>query len=208
MLALLAMLRAADAAHARDLRFGATVIGALCVVHRSVRRPEKPTAAAAIRHDRAVRRLMSSASAVLPMRFGITVTDAGELAPLLGDQAGAIVERLASVDGCVQMTLRVYRGAGRTQAPAAGGPGARYLARRGAEAAFVASARAELGDAVADEVVERHAVEPLLASVYHLVPREQAVAYRAGIRRVARAHPEVRVTASGPWAPYAFCAVG
>ncbi len=206
MLALVALLRADDAELARALGFGATVVRAACVVHRTVRRPDGPTAAAAIRHDRAVRRLMSRATAVLPMRLGVTVKDAGALPALLGSHDGAVAARLAAVEGRVQMTLRVYRGPGAARR-VTGGRGTRYLARRGAETAFVARARQELGAAVADEVIEHHSIEPLLASVYHLVDRGRAAAYRAGVRRVARAHPEVRVAASGPWAPYAFCAL-
>jgi len=43
----------------------------------------------------------------------------------------------------------------------------------------------------------------LLASVYHLVPRESLDAYQAAVTTAAR-NAGLRVTTSGPWPPYAF----
>jgi hypothetical protein len=42
-----------------------------------------------------------------------------------------------------------------------------------------------------------------IATVYHLVPRASAGAYRRALARAAAAEG-VRVVISGPWPPYAF----
>jgi hypothetical protein len=57
---------------------------------------------------------------------------------------------------------------------------------------------------VADERVQRHATPPLLASVYHLVPRSQRTQYRRRVARAAATLAPLRLTVSGPWPPYAF----
>ena len=49
----------------------------------------------------------------------------------------------------------------------------------------------------------RHERPPLLASVYHLVPRESLDAYQAAVTAAAR-EAGLRVSSSGPWPPYAF----
>ena len=53
---------------------------------------------------------------------------------------------------------------------------------------------------VRDERVERR---DTVATVYHLIPRGSATAYRAALGRAAAASA-TRVIVSGPWAPYAF----
>jgi len=50
---------------------------------------------------------------------------------------------------------------------------------------------------------QRHERPPLLASVYHLVPRDGLDAYRAALDAATR-KARVRVSSSGPWPPYAF----
>jgi hypothetical protein len=107
-------------------------------------------------------------------------------------------------------------GARRTATPAAGvaererareGPGARWLGerlrmRRVPEAAALSDATRPW---VKAERAERHDRPPLVGSVYHLVRREDARAYRAALAKaVASGHGGVRVETTGPWPPYAF----
>jgi hypothetical protein len=67
---------------------------------------------------------------------------------------------------------------------------------------------AAVTDATASHVrasrMERHDRPPLVASVYHLVPRKEARAYRSALTRAARQVSRVQVKVSGPWPPYAF----
>jgi hypothetical protein len=48
----------------------------------------------------------------------------------------------------------------------------------------------------------RHDTPPLLASVYHLIDRGAADAYRTAIE--AAPQSTARIVATGPWPPYAF----
>jgi hypothetical protein len=56
---------------------------------------------------------------------------------------------------------------------------------------------------IREERVEKHAA---LTTVYHLVPRSSAGAYRARIIGAATA-AGLQIVVSGPWPPYAFARV-
>lgn len=172
-------------------------------------------------HDAVVRRLATLTDAVLPARFGALASDDRDLCERIARAPGAVREALARVAGREQMILRVYAAAPATApapdaAPrataAAGdaGPGTRYLAARAevrraaADVAELAPLRAVFARFVADERIERHDTPPLMASVYHLVPRGAARDYQAAVEEAARPLPDVRVTVTGPWAAYAF----
>jgi hypothetical protein len=171
--------------------------------------PPRPTGTALRAHDATVRRLARGADAVLPFRFGTVVSGRDALRRLLAPRAAELRDALARVAGCEQMTLRVFgepaRERRRAPARRAGGPGARYLGARLREHAVpeIDPIRPALASFVRAERTERHRTPPLLASVYHLVERRRGAAYRAALRRAARAGG-VRLRVSGPWPPYAF----
>jgi hypothetical protein len=164
-------------------------------------------------HDAAVRRLAMGASALLPARFGSMAEDDGHLRDALRPRLEAFREGLRAVRGCEQMTLRFARlGAAPDAAPTpspAAGAGTRYLDARRASAGDpraipeVSRVLDALAPLVRGERWERHDRPPLLASVYHLVPRESIDRYRTAVASAAEA-AGVRVTSSGPWPPYAF----
>jgi Gas vesicle synthesis protein GvpL/GvpF len=176
------------------------------------------TTAALRRHDATLRRIAATVDAVLPIRFGSAVPDEDAAVRLLAPRALELAGRLAQVRGHEQMTLRVFgprrpsraraavpAKAGRTRL----GPGARYLVARrhlheGAAAPELDPIRPLLDGLVSDERVQRHATPPLLASVYHLVPRGRRKEYRARVARAAGQLAPLRLTVSGPWPPYAF----
>lgn len=175
---------------------------------------ERPTVSEATlrAHDAVVRRLADAVDAILPVRFGSLLTESS-LADLLRVRARELSEALVLVAGREQMTLRVLgdtpmTDVGGDDAPDDAGPGARYLAarraewRRAREAPELARLRPALARFVRAERVTRHDTPPLLASVYHLIDRGTAAAYRTVVER---AEPDaVRVVATGPWPPYAF----
>jgi hypothetical protein len=189
--------------------------------HLIVGRMDRPPAAAAavVRgHDATVRRIAAAVEAILPMRFGSVVPDEDSAARLFAPRAVELAGRLVHVRGHEQMTLRVFgpRRAARSRPPGAArtrgarpGPGTRYLAERqrlhgAATAPELDPIRPLLDGLVADERVQRHTTPPLLASVYHLVPREHGARYRACVARGARQLAPLRLTVTGPWPPYAF----
>ena len=169
-------------------------------------------------HDAVVRRLADRTHAVLPARFGMLARDAATLRARLEPAADGLRDALVRVAGREQMTLRVFVDATAPAAPRdaegaalpGAGPGARYLAER-ARAQRAAAAVPELAPLrpaldrfVTAERVDRHDAPPLVASVYHLVVRGRAAAYTAAVEDAARSLHGVRVSVSGPLAPYAF----
>jgi hypothetical protein len=80
--------------------------------------------------------------------------------------------------------------------------GTDYLKQRAAEqrAPELDPVRTSIATWIKDERVERRGA---VVSVYHLVPRRSAEAYRSALERAADAQG-VRLLVSGPWAPYAF----
>jgi hypothetical protein len=179
--------------------------------------PPLPTTEALRRHDRTVRRIAAVVDAVLPVRFGSVAPDEAGAVRLLAPRALELAGRLVRVRGHDQMTLRVF-GSGRPPNPRPArprlpggrrlGPGARYLIaqqhRHGATAPELDPIRPLLQGLVAYERVQRHATPPLLASVYHLVPRDRCTQYRKRVARAARRLAPLRLTVTGPWPPYAF----
>jgi gas vesicle protein GvpL/GvpF len=170
-------------------------------------------------HDAVVRALAQSADAILPARFGCFVKDEAALRDALQPRARELGEALRVVRGCEQMTVRVY-GTGTAEtsvdAPAAGTsagaarPGTDYLVsrqrerQRAREVPELDPVRPALSLLVREERAQRHHTPPLLASVYHLIERGQAAAYQETLTRGAASLGGVRVSASGPWPPYAF----
>jgi hypothetical protein len=171
-------------------------------------------------HDAVVQRLAAAIPALLPARFGQTVSGERDLLAWISTQRKDLEEALALVEGCVQMTLRVFAGPGvpeevpTPESPEASlGPGARYMqARREAAARAkslpeIAPLREKLRPLLRAERVERPASATsnrLRATAYDLVKRGEAEIYA---RTVAEAAPHLgdwKVTATGPWPPYAF----
>jgi hypothetical protein len=179
--------------------------GAFVIVERTAA-PE-PTAKNLRAHDRIVKRIAAASPAVLPFRFGSLAADATALRKLLEPVTPAIAKALELVSECVQYTLRVYGHPARPEkSRAKGGPGTRWLdtrlrARRVPEIAPVTEATAAL---VRSSRVERHDRPPLVASVYHLVPRRDVARYRAALRRGASELSGIDVRTTGPFPPYAF----
>jgi hypothetical protein len=201
--------------------------GLLAVVGRLETDAERPevTAAALARHDKTVRRLALLVPALLPARFGEQLPDAAALAEALAPRAAEITRALILVEGCVQMTLRVFgepavsaiESAEPVETDSAAGPGTRYLAarRRAAHPGLpeVAALRQSLKPLVRAERIERHSRKPvqgqLLATAHDLVLRENAADYRRTVEGATAALLAGRkVSVSGPWPPYAFAPGG
>jgi hypothetical protein len=172
-------------------------------------------------HAATVRRLSRSTDAILPVRFGSTFADARALVGAIEPRLEELFVALAAVAGREQMTLRLYGPPGPLdpgpQPDAeddATGPGTRYLSRRLRDRIRMQAVpelepiRPLLQDLVAAERVARHDTPPLIASVYHLVPRGRSRVYRARLARGASGLHTMRLRVSGPWAPYAFAPEG
>jgi hypothetical protein len=175
--------------------------------------PRAPSISALVAYDRIVRRIARRSSAVLPLRFASTAANEREARELVAARSVAVARAFDRVRGMVQLSLRVTGVPAPEAEPSPGaGPGTRWLARRAArerapeisaltEATrpFVREARVERAATAAKSGRRRGPI----ASVYHLVAREDLAAWRAAF---ARAAPELEATVSvtGPWPPYAF----
>jgi hypothetical protein len=165
--------------------------------------PPPPLSAEALRaHEAAVRRIADAAQACLPARFGSCAADDSSLSATLVAREAELTEALALVRGREQMTLRVHGTPGASPSP--GGPGTRYLEerRRARSLPEIELLRAALSGLVRAERVERHTEPGLLASVYHLIDRGSAQAYRQTVESTPL--PGLRVTLSGPWPAWSF----
>jgi hypothetical protein len=162
--------------------------------------------------DAVVRRLAQIFTALLPARFGEAFADEAVLIDRVAGQASGIAESLALVRGCVQMTLRVFGDPDPVdpQEEPPGGPGARYLESRRRESERSRSLpeidplREALRPLLRAERIERREAGRLLGTAYHLVLRNQAGAYLDALQKAGESLGGRRVSASGPWPPYAF----
>lgn len=173
-------------------------------------------------YDAVMRALAARFATLLPARFGTTFDDPVELVFVLRSRQASLRRALAQVRNRVQMTVRMVEASGAGEAGEAPGPGSKtpppllpappafrgtvYLAGRAAaaarerEVAGFEPIRAAVRRWIRDERVEKRAG---VASIYHLVPRASADAYRAALERAAVASAR-RVVVTGPWPPYAF----
>lgn len=192
-----------------------TVGGVAAIVGEQGRTAPRPTAAALRAYDEVVRRLTLHRPAVLPVRFGTAFHDPAELMFVLRSRQSPLRQAVSEVRRRAQMTVRVLPGSdAREPGPRVGprstarsGPaGARYLRARAADAARERQVpefdrvRPAVARWIRGERVDKQAG---VASVYHLVPRAAADAYRRALEKAASRHG-VRVIVSGPWPPYAF----
>jgi hypothetical protein len=154
-------------------------------------------------HDAVVRRLAERFDALLPVRFGEKVKDETDLAKLLGPRGPRLAEALERVRGCAQMTLRVFGDPEPVPTVDEGGPGTRYLEtrRRARLLPEIAPLLAALRPLLKDERTVRHDQGSYFGTAYHLVRREEVPTYLCIAREVETGR---KVTASGPWPPYAF----
>jgi gas vesicle protein GvpL/GvpF len=164
------------------------------------------------RYDHVMRELAARFPAMLPARFGTSVEE-DELMFILSSRRASLARALTTVRGRVQMTIRVLaRGVAEDRAIAQAGEeragvvtGRDYLAGKARTARAVAGfepVRAAVAKWVRDERVDRRAG---VSSIYHLIPRSSAGAYRRAVHASA-ASAGLQLTVSGPWPPYAFAA--
>jgi hypothetical protein len=189
-----------------------------------VRRRPAASPANLRRYAAVVELLAARAAAVLPVRFGTAFADSSELLLVLRSRQASIRARLHVVRARAQMTIRVLSrlGSDPDDGPFRGQTlmtdrsgvrprnratqGTEYLQQRWAivraaqQIPELEPVREAVQRFIRDERVERRGG---IATVHHLIPRASAERYRIAAERAA-ARAGVRLTLSGPWAPYAF----
>jgi Gas vesicle synthesis protein GvpL/GvpF len=149
----------------------------------------------AIRYGLVVQALVDMCDAVLPVRFGERFTDVTELVDAVTPRLHELEDRLAAVDGCVELAVRIARAA-----PVAD-DGTAYM-RAGLRAARAASTlHALLQERARAAVV---AQSPLLHDACYLVARDDVDDFAHRVAAYGAEHPELNLVCTGPWAPASF----
>jgi hypothetical protein len=186
--------------------------GDAALVVGTMARAGRPDKSGLERHDTLMRAIVSTTPAALPARFGIVVNDLARVRASLEASGISFRTALRLVLGREQMTLRIRIAdkprLSRTPHPSNGtaGPGQRYLAERMRRTRLPPSPdlrtlRRRLSSLVCEE---RFRLKDTSATIYHLIERGRSSAYLDIVRAFSARHPHVRLTASGPFPPYAF----
>lgn len=174
-----------------------------------------------LQHEAIVRTTFSTTT-VLPFRFGCLVTMSG-LRSYLTTRERALLERLAQVRDCVEMSVKIiWQNASETEDSGSVLPN---LDEAGAGTAFLMFKRRELrgNDQVEQEARELEAwlgaglrdivrqeqitIEPkqrLVLSASYLVERVRLADYRRELGRLQAERTNLHFLSSGPWPPYTF----
>jgi hypothetical protein len=174
-----------------------------------------------LQHEAIVRKSFSNTT-VLPFRFGSLVTESG-LESYLKTREHALVERLAQVSGCVEMSVKIiWQNSAGIEDSEVTVPD---LEEVGAGTAFLMFKRGELlgndrlereardldawlADGLKDVVRrEQITIEPtqrLVLSASYLVERARLTDYRRELGRLQAERSNLHFLSSGPWPPYTF----
>ncbi len=159
----------------------------------------------------------------LPFRFGTVVSEA-ELTSYLVSRRQGLLEKLASVDGCVEMSIKiiwqksspdVHAKSDLTEGMAGTSVGTEFLRKKSAELAGNQQLIEEANDIAAwltrclrSAVRDIHtSVSPsrrLVLAADCLVPREGLDSYHSAVNASRSGRPDLHFLTSGPWAPYSF----
>jgi len=159
----------------------------------------------------------------LPFRFGTVVGEA-ELKSYLESRRQALLEKLALVDGCVEMSIKIIwpKSALETRAKtdladslAGTQAGTEFLRKKAAELAgneqvvqqaddIAAWLELRLGSTVRDIRMSVNPSQRLVLAGDWLVPRVALEAYQSAVDAARSERPDLHFLSSGPWAPYSF----
>jgi hypothetical protein len=181
-----------------------------------------PTPERLRQHERVVRAALRSATP-LPLRYGSLLRTTADAVALLAARREEFAEALERVQDRVEMGLLVSGTGplpGGAPPPAAAAPpaertGRAYLElrrdeirRQDAASSEAAKVLIEIEDELADLGLPTvHTVlsaAPLLGSLAHLVHRADLSSYGERVVELRARRRDLRITPSGPWAPYSF----
>jgi hypothetical protein len=159
----------------------------------------------------------------LPFRFGTVVGEA-ELKSYLESRRSALLEKLALVDGCIEMSIKIIwqKSALENQAKtdlaeslAGSQVGTEFLRKKAAELAgneqlvqqaddTAAWLQRRLGSTVRDIRLSVSPSQRLVLAGDCLVPRVGLDAYQSAVDAARSERADLHFLTSGPWAPYSF----
>lgn len=173
-------------------------------------------------HQKVVASLLDQTTP-LPFRFG-TVVRAEELTSYLESRRQALLEKLALVDGCVEMSIKIIwqKSALETRAKtdlaesvSGNSVGTEFLRKKSVELAgnqqlierandIAAWLQGCLGSAVRDIRLSVSPSRRLVLTADCLVPRVELDSYQSAVDAARSERPDLHFLTSGPWAPYSF----
>ena len=157
----------------------------------------------------------------LPFRFG-TVVGEPELTSYLVSRKQALLEKLASVDGCVEMSVKIIwqEAAARSEddskeSAASGSAGTEFLRKKSSELSvgkqlvdkandIEAWLKSCLGSVVNDIRTTVRPSQRLVLAADCLVSRLGVDEYNLAVEAARSQRPDLHFLTSGPWAPYSF----
>jgi hypothetical protein len=165
-------------------------------------------------HEQVLEALMRR-HAVLPLRFGTLVPDAemlrnrlAAMLPALGDDLRRLrgrVEFALRVTGVDAECLRAGDAAETSDAARTLSPGTRYLRARAERTER--ALRQHLDPTAESAAWGLAAARSTTLVASYLVPRKDASAFAAAVADVRAHHPALKISCTGPWAPYSFVTV-
>jgi hypothetical protein len=177
-------------------------------------------------HDRVVRRALDRETP-LPARFGQVVADVAGLADMVASRVAALSSALDTIAGSVEMTVRMLlpddakedRSDRQPPRDRSTNTGRAYLERVSADQRRERNVLAQAGivrervssavqGLVRAEAFTGASVGSGMATLSHLVPRENVEVYRNALLQLRSNEPTLAIMVSGPWAPYSFTEVG
>ena len=173
----------------------------------------------AMAHDAVVRRIFSEVT-VLPFRFGTLITNE-KLDSYMRSKHISLAERLASLQNCVEMSVKViWRNdvdskPQNTNFPSGLGEGTAFLLSKreqiraddqlSREAGAIAGSLAnELGSLIRSEKVTIEPRQKLVVSASYLIERGSETDFRELLKEVDSERSDLHFLTSGPWPPYTF----
>ena len=175
----------------------------------------------ALAHAAVVRSVLDRTTP-LPFRFGTIVTEE-QLRSYLSTHNPALENKLASVRGCVEMSVKIIWENSAAKQPEthdetqAGtqGVGTNFLAEkrrqiigdeeRVTEATGISTWLHEsLSGLIKEEQVTIRPTERLVLAAAHLIEREKIAQYRKKAAETCQNRPDLHFLLSGPWPPYSF----
>ena len=159
----------------------------------------------------------------LPFRFGTVISEA-ELIGYLVSRRNALLEKLVSVDGCVEMSIKIiwqkklpgdHAKTDLTESMAGNSVGTAFLRKKSAELAgnqqlieesndIAAWLTGCLGSVVRDIRVSVSPSRRLVLAADCLVPRAGLDSYHSAVDGARSERQDLHFLISGPWAPYSF----
>jgi hypothetical protein len=178
--------------------------GALSAVVSTVDTLEPAREEANLRaHDDVLRSVMEGdgGRAVVPMRFGMVFKNHETLENVLREGEHEIAESLESIEGCVELGVKLVADADAGADAGTAGPGSadpdwEALRADATERLSAVSVREAEGDLFSDRLVLNRS---------YLVEQDDREAFNAAVDAIVDAHGDrLSVQYTGPWAPYNF----